>query len=138
VVTRRGLLLAGGATLLAGCGRDEAAVPPPAPVDVLRGELAAERRAVAAVSGPARARAAERARRLAAAVSEAGGRAHDAPQGEDGGDPEAALAAAVAAHVGALPDVPEQRALVTDLIAGAAADLAREQGVATAFPGSGT
>jgi hypothetical protein len=131
VVTRRALL-AGGAVVLAGCGRDIAAQPLPRPVDALRSQLAAERELVAALGemsrrggsspgavaprgdvlppddAPAlvrdlRRRAAERARRLASAVAAEGGRPHDAPPPDAAGDALAAARAALAAHVAALP-----------------------------------
>jgi hypothetical protein len=163
VVTRRGLLAAGGAALLAGCGKDDAAEPPPRPVHALMHELAAERTAVAALAGlPGGAdrehvrrieqRTRDRARRLAAAIAANGGRAQPAPAADSptaaadppavaAGDTEqsaadpsaadpsaaaiAALRAAVAAHVFALPDLtPDLRRLAADLVPEAAADLA--------------
>ncbi len=75
--------------------------------------------------------AAERARKLAAAVSAEGGRPHDAPQpAAERVDAEEALAraeAAIVAHVAALPSLAgrELRLLGADMVAGAAADTAR-------------
>ena len=142
-------MLAGGALLLAGCGKDDAAAPPPRAVDALLRQLAAERAVVAALAPTAerealvsrlRARAGVRARRLAAAVSAAGGRPHEAPQGEGGADPVAALEAALTAHADAVPDLTtrEQRDLVADLVAGAATDLVLLGARAEAFPGMRT
>jgi hypothetical protein len=113
VVTRRGLLAAGGLALLAGCGKDDAAAPLPTAADSLLLQLAAERGLAAALDGldapdpevvrRLAARADDRARRIAAALSAEGGRPHDAPApagGEAG--PEQALErsrAALASHV---------------------------------------
>jgi len=84
---------------------------------------------------PARAR--ERARQLASAVSEEGGRPHDAPADAEGGDAAAAARAALVAHVDALPPLGrDQRALMGELIVGAAADLAALTGEAEPFPGT--
>jgi len=146
VTTRRGALAAGAVVLLGGCGKDDAAAPPPRASDALLRQLAAERAVVAALAPPAergvparvvRARAIERARRLAAALSAAGGRPHDAPQGESAADPDEALRAALAAHAAAVPTLAtrEHRALVADLVAGAATDLVLLGAGAEAFPG---
>ena len=87
-------------------------------------------------------------RKLAAAVSAEGGRPHDAPQpAAERVDAEEALAraeAAIVAHVAALPSLAgrELRALGADLVAGAAADIARARATRSArlsddpFPGT--
>jgi hypothetical protein len=148
VVTRRALLVAGAAAGLAGCGKDEAVLPPPRPAESLLRQLAAERALAAAVAGGdeelAR-RAADRARRLAVALSEEGGRPHDAPApGDVPWDPVNArrrAEAALEAHVMAMPDLNrrELRRLGADLVAEWAADAAR-LGAPTdnAFPGTPT
>jgi hypothetical protein len=140
VVRRRALLLGGGATLLAaGCGKDERVAPPPAGAALLH-SLAAERALGATIAALApradRAlmrRLADRSRGragiLAAAISAQGGRPHDAPAPEGGGDRDEALRrgrAALEAYVTALPSLSgrEQRALGVDLVAQAAADVA--------------
>jgi hypothetical protein len=143
VVTRRGLLAGGALALLVGCGEEDNVVA--APADALLGQLAAERALVAATGelpqgAPPEAadtvrlvsaEAAERARKLAAAVSAEGGRPHDAPQpAAERVDAEEALAraeAAIVAHVTALPSLAgrELRLLGADMVAGAAADTAR-------------
>jgi hypothetical protein len=132
------VLLAGGAVaLLAGCGKeDEPAAPRPA--DVLLRSLAAERVLAAAASRTVARRARERARRLASAVAEQGGRPHDAPAaGAEGRDPAAAARTALVAHVESLPALRgDLRALAADMIVGAAADLAALGGEAEAFPGT--
>jgi hypothetical protein len=137
VVSRR-LFLAGGAVaLLAACGKeDEPAAPRPA--DVLLRSLAAERALAAAASRTVARRARERARRLASAVAEQGGRPHDAPAaGAKGRDPAAAARTALVAHVESLPALRgDLRALAADMIVGAAADLAALGGEAEAFPGT--
>jgi hypothetical protein len=145
VVSRRALLVAGGAVLFAACGKDEAerAAPPPA-ADALRLQLAAERELVSRLVlmpmiTPRRdqrlvadlsVRAGRRARRVAAALSAAGGRPHDVPQAKASRpNLAAALTAsrkALTAHVTALPGMSgrELRALGADLVAESAADLA--------------
>jgi hypothetical protein len=159
VVTRRALLAGGAVALLAGCGEEENVVA--APSDALLRQLAAERALVAATgelprgAPPAAAntvrlvsvKAAERARKLAAAVSAEGGRPHDAPQpAAERADAQEALAraeAAIVAHVAALPSFAgrELRRLGGDLVAGAAADTAvlsdaLGMPVADPFPGT--
>jgi hypothetical protein len=148
VVTRRALLLAGGATLLAaGCGvDDEPEDPTGSAISAMLRELAAERalaadlRSAHGLAGRIGDRAAARATRLAAAISRAGGRPHDA------GDPatgEPALASrhareALEAHVAALPSLTGAlRRMGADLVAGSAADaglLGATSG--DAFPGT--
>jgi len=137
VVTRRALLV-GGAALLAGCGKDDAAAPPPRPEDALLRELAAERALEAALDDPRlAARSRERARRLAAAIAERGGRPHDAPPAQESGDPVARARAALAAHVAALPDLGDLRGLGSDMVEESAADLEVLGGPAgDAFPGT--
>ena len=159
MVTRRGLLAGGAVALLAGCGEEEDVVA--APADALLRELAAERALAAATgelpSGAPRsaattvrevsARARERARKLAAAMSAEGGRPHDAPQPADERvEAEEAVAraqAAIVAHVAALPSLAgrELRALGAELVTGAAADTALLSDalgmpVADPFPGT--
>ena len=152
MVTRRGLLAASALAVIAGCAEDEEAEPASA-TSALLASLAAER-ALAAATASGRpvvrdvsARARERARRLAAAVSAAGGRPHDAPEPAPGdpssGEIVARGQAALAAHVAALPSLEgrEQRMLAADLVAGAAADAAVladtfDLAAADAFPGT--
>jgi hypothetical protein len=143
-MSRRAALVAGVAVLV-GCGKDDAAAPPsePSAAEALLGALAAQRAAVAALATADRAieaRTAAGARRLAAALSAEGGRPHDAPQPAAGGDPEAALRAALEAHVAALPALSTRdlRRLGAGLVAGTAADLALLTGRAEAFPGGAT
>ena len=141
-MTRRALLAGGAAALLAGCGAEEEVVV--APADAMLRQLAAERALVAATGelprgAPAAAadtvravsaEAAERARRLAAAVSAEGGRPHDAPQPAarrvDAQEALARAEAAIVAHVVALPSLAgrELRKLGAELVTGAAADAA--------------
>jgi hypothetical protein len=145
VVSRRALLAGGAVALLAGCGEEEEQAPA---ADGLLAALAAERAFGAAASGAPRiaARSRERAELLAAAVSAAGGRPHDAPAPEDGsGDPVALGQAALTAHIAALPGLSgrSERRLGARLVAGAAADVAvlgDELGrqAVDPFPGSGT
>jgi hypothetical protein len=161
VVTRRALL-AGGAVLLAGCGKDLASQPQlPAPSEALSSQLAAERGLQAALSGlearaPRRdralvrrlsARSSERTRRISAAAVAEGGRPSDAPVREDAApDPEVAAARArkaLATHVEALPALRrgELRGLGTELVIEAAEDLAMIGAVfrlttVEAFPGT--
>ncbi|HET9739188.1 MAG TPA: hypothetical protein VFP78_13815 [Solirubrobacteraceae bacterium] len=135
-MSRRALLAGGAVALLAGCGdEDEAAAPRPA--DVLLRSLAAERRLAAAAPRKVARRARERAQRLAAAVSEQGGRPHDAPAAAARGDAVPAARAALVAHVDSLPQLSgDLRALAGELIVGAAADLAVLTGEAESFPGT--
>jgi hypothetical protein len=137
VVSRR-LFLAGGAVaLLAGCGEEDEPAAAPRPAEVLLRSLAAERALSAAASRRVAARSRERARRLASAVSEQGGRPHDAPARADGGDDAAAARAALVAHVESLPRLAgDLRELVAEMIVGAAADLAVLTREAEAFPGT--
>ena len=139
MVTRRALLLAGGATLFIGCGRDQAAVPPPSATDVMREQLVAERGLAATLSALRErddrallGRLADRSRRrvgiLAASLSSQGAPHHDA--GEPEGRPEPAEAlrlghAALERYVTGLPaQKGELRTLGTDLVAESAGDLA--------------
>jgi hypothetical protein len=145
VVSRRALLALGGATLLAGCGKDEPAAPPPA-VDVMRRELAAERALAHDLEGATglerriALRSADRARRLAAAISAQGGRPHEAPEPDSPPDPSAAASrarAALVAHVTALPSLTgELRALGADLVSECAADAVLLGSPPDAFPGT--
>jgi hypothetical protein len=145
VVTRRALL-AGGAVLLAGCGKDLASEPQlPAPDEVLSRQLAAERAleaALAEMDGSLAdrlgARSAARARRIAAA---AGGssEATSEPRGPALEQAQATLAE----HVEALPALRARRLrrLGTDLVVETATDLAvlgavLEERPAEAFPGT--
>jgi len=133
VVTRRAVVLGGGAALLAaGCGKDEVLSPPPAEPALLRA-LAAERAlgaSMAALDQPRLAqRSRERATRLAAELSELGARPHDAPAPEARADIAAGLRrghAALEAYVAALPALVtrSRRGLGADLLAGAAGDVA--------------
>jgi hypothetical protein len=133
VVSRRALLLAGGATLLAaGCGTDDEPEDPTAnAISAMLRELAAERALAQDLSGADGLagrigdRAAARATRLAAAISQAGGRPHDAA------DPSAGVLAlasrhareALEAHVAALPSLTGPlRRMGADLVADSAAD----------------
>jgi hypothetical protein len=141
VVSRRTVLAAGALAVLAGCGEDDEGAAA-RPADALLPSLAAERALAAAAGGFPRiaARSRDRARRLAAAVSAAGGRPHDAPAPAGGaGDPVELGHAALAAHIDALPSLGgrELRRLGADLVTGVAADIAvlGEQAV-EAFPGS--
>jgi hypothetical protein len=156
VVTRRALLLAGGATLLAGCGKDQAAVRPPSATDVMREQLVAERALSVTLSALRErddrallAQLAERSRRrvgiLAASLSSQGAPHHDT--GEPVGSPEPAEAlrrgnAALERYVTGLPaQTGELRTLGTDLVAESAGDLALLGSLfgalpATPFPGT--
>lgn len=143
-MSRRALLFAGGATLLIGCGKDGQA--PPSAAEAMLRELAAERRLAHDLQGTTGLerriglRSAERARRLAAAISAQGGRPHEAPAPDSRPDPGAAAArarAALEAHVAALPSLSgELRALGADLVAQSAADAALLGRGAEAFPGT--
>jgi hypothetical protein len=147
VVTRRALLLAGGATLLAaGCGKDdEPESPAVSATSAMLRELAAERalagdlQGADGLAGRIGDRAAARATRLAAAISSAGGRPHEA--GEPSGDLSLAsrhAREALEAHVAALPSLTGSlRKMGADLVAESAADaglLGATSG--TAFPGT--
>ena len=142
MVTRRSLLAGGAIVLLSGCGEEEHVVA--APADALLRQLAAERALAAATARPPRgtsgpaadtvreisARARDRAARLAAAVSDEGGRPHDAPQPPDErvspGEAVSRAQAAIVAHVVALPSIAgrDLRRLGAELVTGAAADAA--------------
>jgi hypothetical protein len=145
VVTRRGLLLAGGAAFLAGCGKDEE-TPPPDPGQVMLQELTAERALAHDLGGSTglerriAARSIERARRLASAIAAAGRDPHDAPEPDTPPDPSAAASRARVAlerHVTALPALTgELRQMGADLVAGAAADAALLGSPSEAFPGT--
>ena len=143
-MSRRSLLLGGAVIVLGGCGEEDEG--PSAP-SALLASLAAERAFGAAVTGSPRiaARSRERAQHLAAAVSAAGGRPHDAPApSEAAGDPVELGRAALTAHIAALPALDRrERRLGADLVKGAAADVAvlgdeRGERTVEAFPGSGT
>jgi hypothetical protein len=133
VVSRRALVLGGGAALLAaGCGKDHVREPPPAE-PALRRSLAAERALGASMAALDTLRLAQRSRaratRLAAALSELGARPHDVPAAEADADVAAALRrshALLEAYVAALPALVErdQRELGADLLAEAAGDVA--------------
>jgi hypothetical protein len=163
VVRRRELLLAAGATILAGCGKEQAAAEPTAREVLLR-SVAAERALAFAVrldavvaelvGEPLRpadrvlvrrieGRVRERAGQAAAALSAAGGRPHDAPEPEEVGDPLDRARAALEAHVAALPSLAgrDLRELGASLVEGSAADLAVLEVVLAspsgdAFPGT--
>ena len=136
MVSRRGLLLAGGAAILAGCGKEKAAAEPTASEVLLR-SVAAERALAVAARTQASSeravlrriaeRAADRAGRAAAALSAAGGRPHDAPEPDEAvGDPLERGRAALEAHVAALPSLSgrDLRSLGAFLVEGCAADVA--------------
>lgn len=136
-LNRRALLAGGAVALLAGCGEEDDGPAAPRPAEVLLRSLAAERALSAAASRRVAARSRERARRLASAVSEQGGRPHDAPAQADNGDDAAAARAALVAHVESLPRLSgDLRALAAEMIVGAAADLAVLTREAEAFPGT--
>jgi hypothetical protein len=134
VVSRRTLLVAGGAALLAaGCGKD--AQPPSASAaEVMLRQLAAERalahdlRGARGLERRIAARSAQRARRLAQAISAQGGSPHDTRTPDTPPDPAAAAGrarVALVAHVTALPSLAgELRALGADLVSQTAADAA--------------
>ena len=134
---RRAFLAGGAVALLAGCGEEDGEPAPARPADVLLRSLAAERALAAAASRAVAARARERARRLASAVSEQGGRPHDAAPPAAGGDAASAARAALTTHVDSLPRLSgDLRALAGEMIVGAAADLALLTGEAEPFPGT--
>jgi len=156
VVTRRGLLLAGvagGATIVAGCGKDEVAAAPSAS-EVLRRVVRAENALALAVrtqAAPERAlleRIAERADGRAGIVIPVlqrlgGPRAEVLELDEPVGDPLERGRAALEAHVTALPSLSgrELRDLGAFLVEGCAADLALLESVlgpvsGDAFPGT--
>jgi hypothetical protein len=148
-LTRRALLGAGGAALLAGCG--PSAAPAARPADVLGEQLRLIQLAVAAYAGvdaPGLAAAARaRESELAAALRAAGGKPGVAPSG-----PTGALAAyeaegrALTAHVAAVGELHDRasRSLLGDLVAGAAraqaalAPLVHRDPLPSAFPGQAT
>ena len=145
-LSRRSLLLGGGAAILAaGCGKDET-VAPPAATEVLLRELAAERALAHDLEGAhglaarIHARALDRANRLASAVSAAGGGPHDVRAPDTPPDRLAApgrARAALEAHVTALPSLSgELRKMGADLVAESAADAALLGATGGAFPGT--
>jgi hypothetical protein len=158
--TRRRFLVAAGAALVAGCGKDLEPPVPPAAVDALMRQLAAERALMGAlILAPASAprgdralvrrlseRSRDRVRRLAVAVrAEGGGLYGVPPRLEVTENPAIALErarAAVAAHVEAMPSMRGLglRRLGAQLVTDSAADLALlgavfGSGSAEAFPG---
>jgi len=155
-VSRRGLLLAGfagGATILAGCGKDDVAGPPSAS-EALRPVVRAENALALAVRtqvSPERAllrqiaqRAEGRAGRVAAVLLELSGRSAGSPdRDEPVGDPLERGRAALEANVAALPSLSgrDLRELGAFLVEGSAADLALLEDVfgpvsGHAFPGT--
>jgi hypothetical protein len=125
-VTRRSLMAAGALAVLAGCAKEDEE-PAAMPADALLPSRAAERAFGAAVSSRRIAvRSRERAGQIAAAISAAGGRPHDAPAPAGGGDAVELGRAALVAHVTVLPALEgrELRGLGAELVAGAAADVA--------------
>jgi hypothetical protein len=150
VVTRRALLLAGGATLFAaGCGKDDEPESPTASAtSAMLRELASERalasdlRGADGLAGRIGDRAAARATRLAAAISSLGGRPHDAADPAPGsGDRSLAsrhAREALEAHVAALPSLTGPlRKMGADLVAESAADAGLLGATAgDAFPGT--
>jgi hypothetical protein len=107
-----------GAESSPGAGSSPGGGPPPG--DVIPPDDAA------ALVRRLRLRAADRARRLAAAVADEGGRPHDAPPPASSARPVAAARAALAAHVAALPALTGRahRRLAADLVTEEAGDLA--------------
>jgi hypothetical protein len=151
VVTRRGLLAAGGAVLLAGCGKPAG---PPAATDVLEDALAAQERAFSAYEGlraPApvpelASRAHARVDSLRAAVRARNGSPATPPPPVGNPTLETALEAerrALAATVAAVGRTTDRRvrALLADAIAGSAqneaqlAQLVGRDPLANPFPG---
>jgi hypothetical protein len=139
VVSRRALLAAGGAALLAGCGKDEAAKPALSATDVMREQLTAERSLGAtlavlresdgrALLGRLAGRSRRRAGILAASLSSLGAPHHDTGEPHGSAEPAEALRlghAALERYVTGLPAQTGQlRTLGTDLVAESAADLA--------------
>ena len=134
-------MVVGAVAVLAGWGEEDEGTAA-RPADVLLPSLAAER-ALAAAAGSefprVAARARERARRLASVVAAEGGRPHDAPAPEDGGDAVERGRAALTAHVAALPGLDDRglRRLGAEIVTGAAEDVAAMSDEALeAFPGS--
>jgi len=123
-VSRRALLAGGAVALLVGCGEDDdTGAPAPASV-VMAGELRAERAFEAALlrlSEPLGPRLAARAAARARTLEQAGATADGAAPAS--GAPLELGRAVLVAHVGALPS-PVERSLVTELITGAATDVA--------------
>jgi hypothetical protein len=159
VVTRRRLLALGGATLLAGCGKDQEPPAPPPAADALLRSLEAERAATAALEGLEAPRAErvlvrtlafrsfERAQQLASALGAVSGRSYDptAPA-TPVLKPDGAIAiarAAVVAHVELMPSLRgrELRRVGAEFVTEAAADVALLAAAygslpAEAFPGT--
>jgi hypothetical protein len=140
VVSRRALVVGGGAALLAvGCGKDQVYAPPPTE-SALRRSLAAERalgativalepRGDRALLRWLAGRSQRRAGTLAAALSELGARPHDVPAPAARADIAAGLRrshAVLEAYVAALPALGgrARRELGADLLAEAAGDVA--------------
>ena len=143
-MSRRALLLGGGAALVAaGCGKDEVTEPPPATQVMLR-ELTAERALAHDLQneqgfpGQISDRAGARADKLASAISSLGGDPDEAPEGTGSPSDAATHAkAALEAHVAALPSLTgDLRTMGTDFVAEAAADAALLAGPGGAFPGT--
>ena len=155
-MTRRGLLLAGfagGATIVAGCGKDDVAAEPSAG-EVLRRAVDAESAFALAVRTQASSertllrriaqRADDRAGRVIPVLQQmAGGRAAEPERDGPVGDPLERGRAALEAHVTALPSLSgrELRDLGAFLVEGCAADLALLESVlgpasGEAFPGT--
>jgi hypothetical protein len=132
VVTRRGLLVAGGAVLLAGCGKPESTAI--APGDAVRRSLAAEQAVVAAydgLDGPGVAaltsRARARAESLQSALGDSGGTSPApaaAPSLEGALEAERRALQAHVAGVGATTD-RQVRALLASAITDTAQSEAR-------------
>jgi hypothetical protein len=156
VVSRRGLLLAGfagGATILAGCGKDDVGGPPPA-AEVLRRSRDAENALAFAARTQVSSerallrqiaqRAEGRAGRATAALVELSGRSAGSPEREEPvGDPLERGRAALEANVAALPSLSgrDLRELGVFLVEGSAADVALLEDVfgpvsGNAFPGT--
>ena len=150
MVSRRALLLGGGATVFAaGCGRDDEPESPTASaIRAMLRELAAERalandlRSARGLAGRIGDRAAARATQLAAAIAHLGGRPHDAADPSGGGPSLASRHAreALEAHVAALPSLTGPlRKMGAGLVAESAADAGLLGATAgDAFPGTPT
>ena len=152
-MTRRGLLLAGGATILAGCGKDQVAGPPPA-AEVLRRAARAENalalaaRTQASPDRPLLRRIAQRAEGRAGLIGGAllglSGSGGDGPERDEPvGHPLERGRAALETSIAALPSLSGRylRDIGTHLVEGSAADLALLEAVfgpvsGNAFPGT--
>jgi hypothetical protein len=151
--TRRGLLLAGGATILAGCGKEKVADAPPA-TEVLRRVVDAESALALAARTQVSSerallrriaqRADSRAGRVIAVLHQLVGRGAEAPERDEPvGDPLERGRAALETNVASLPSLSDRdlRELGAFLVEECAADLALLEAVlgpvsGDAFPGT--